>query len=59
MFEDDSNDNNYCDSLISESDHGLKVHNNSEGREGGRGSFPTATREGFAQWTKLSMEACC
>ncbi len=30
MFEDDSNNNNYCDSLTGESDHGFKVHNHSE-----------------------------
>ncbi len=30
LFEDNSNNNNYCESLTDESDHGFKVHNNSE-----------------------------
>ncbi len=30
LFEDNSNNNNYCDCLTDESDHGFKFHNNSE-----------------------------
>ncbi len=30
MFEDNNNNNNYCDSLTAESDHGFEGHNNSE-----------------------------
>ncbi len=30
MFEDNSNNKNYCDSLIGESDHGFKDNNNIE-----------------------------